>query len=76
MNYWELFDLKSDPQEMTSVFGKPEYAAVQAELEKELARLRTELKVPEQDPIEADTRANAPQQPRRRVNPNGPAASG
>jgi arylsulfatase A-like enzyme len=76
MNYWELFDLKSDPQEMTSVFGKAEYAEVQAELEKELAKLRAELKVPEKDPIEADTRARAPQPPRRRVNPNGPAASG
>ena len=26
---WELFDLKTDPQELTSVYGKPEYADVQ-----------------------------------------------
>jgi arylsulfatase A-like enzyme len=52
-NYWELFDRKTDPNEMTSVYGKPEYAAAQKELEAELARLRTELKVPDQDPPEA-----------------------
>jgi arylsulfatase A-like enzyme len=50
MNYWELFDLQKDPHEMTSVFGKPEYAAQQKELETELARLRKELKVPDPDP--------------------------
>lgn len=50
--YWELFDLKKDPHEMKSVFGKPEYARAQAELERELSRLRRELKVPEQDPSE------------------------
>jgi arylsulfatase A-like enzyme len=52
LDYWELFDLKKDPREMRSVFGKPEYAAVQAELEAELARLRAELKVPSADPPE------------------------
>jgi arylsulfatase A-like enzyme len=50
MNYWELFDLQKDPHELKSVFGDPEYAAVGAELEKELARLRKELKVPAVDP--------------------------
>jgi arylsulfatase A-like enzyme len=49
-DYWELFDLKTDPKEMTNVFGKPEYAKVQKELEEELARLRTSLKVTETDP--------------------------
>lgn len=49
-NYWELFDLKTDPKEMTSVYGKPDYAKVQKELETELARLRKELKVPDPDP--------------------------
>ena len=38
---WELFDLKKDPREMTNVYGKPEYAKVQKELEAELKRLRT-----------------------------------
>ena len=50
--YWELFDLKSDPKELTSVHGKPDYAKVQKELEAELARLRHELKVPDPDPPE------------------------
>ncbi len=44
---WELYDLEQDPQEMKSVYGDPAYAEVQAELKQELARLRQELKVPE-----------------------------
>ena len=51
-DYWELFDTKADPQELTSVYGKPEHAAAQKELEAELARLRKELKVPDADPPE------------------------
>ena len=47
---WELFDTKTDPLELTSVYGKPEYAEVQAELHAELERLRAELKVPDPDP--------------------------
>jgi arylsulfatase A-like enzyme len=50
MNYWELFDVQKDPKELKSVFGKPEYAAQQKELDVELARLRKELKVPDPDP--------------------------
>jgi len=37
---WELFDLERDPDEHRSVYGDPEYAAVQAELTTELARLQ------------------------------------
>ena len=44
---WELFDLEKDPHEMKSVYADPEYAAVVKELKAELARLRAELKVPE-----------------------------
>ena len=47
---WELYDLKSDPKELKSVYGDPDYAEVQKRLEGELARLRRELKVPAQDP--------------------------
>ena len=50
VDYWELYDLKEDPQELRSVYDQTEYAAVQKELHTELTRLRTELKVPEQDP--------------------------
>ena len=49
-DYWELFDLKEDPQELRSVYGNTEYAETQKKLEKELQRLRTELKVPEKNP--------------------------
>ena len=49
VDYWELFDLKDDPREMTSVYGRPEYAEIQKQLLTELERLRTELKVPEKD---------------------------
>jgi len=51
-DYWELFDLKTDPQELKSVYGTPKYAEIQKELETELARLRKELKVPDPDPAE------------------------
>ncbi len=51
-NYWELFDLKKDPRELQSVYGRPEYATVQRELEIELGRLRGELAVPDPDPAE------------------------
>jgi arylsulfatase A-like enzyme len=54
MNYWELFDLRQDPHELTSVYGKKEYAEVQKDLERQLERLRGELKVPTQDPPASD----------------------
>jgi arylsulfatase A-like enzyme len=47
---WELYDLEKDPHELVSVYGKPEYATVQADLTAELARLRTELQVPPNKP--------------------------
>jgi len=52
VDYWELFDRKTDPLELKSVHGRTEYASAQKELENELARLRKELKVPEKDPPE------------------------
>ena len=42
---WELYDLKKDPQEQGSVYGAPAYAKTTRNLEKELIRLRKELKV-------------------------------
>lgn len=47
---WEMFDLQADPKELKSVYSDPSYAKERARLEAELARLRAELKVPEQDP--------------------------
>lgn len=49
---WELFDLKTDPREMRSVYDDPKYAPVRKELLEELARLRKVLKVPDPDPAE------------------------
>lgn len=54
IDYWELFDLKADPQELKSVWADPKYADTRKELEAELARLRKELKVPDPDPKETE----------------------
>ncbi|PHR93054.1 MAG: sulfatase [Blastopirellula sp.] len=40
LDEWELFDLKKDPMEMKSVYGSDGYRKVQADMEKELVRLR------------------------------------
>jgi arylsulfatase A-like enzyme len=56
MNYWELFDNKADPNEMRSMYGAEDYAKVQKELHTELTRLRTELKVPNQDAEDSQIR--------------------
>jgi arylsulfatase A-like enzyme len=53
-DYWELFDLQNDPRELTSVYDAADQSETRKQLEAELARLRRELKVPEQDPPEAD----------------------
>lgn len=42
--YTELFDLRKDPYQLTNVSEKNEYAAVKAELEKQLKALKAELK--------------------------------
>ena len=44
---WELFDLSSDPNELTSVYDDPAYAQVRGRLERELERLRTSYQVPD-----------------------------
>ena len=46
-NEWELFDLREDPREMKSVYGKPQYASVEADLKNDMTRLCRELKIPE-----------------------------
>ncbi len=48
-DYTELFDLKKDPQEMTSVFANPDYAKTRQDLEEQLTKLRKDLAVPEVD---------------------------
>jgi arylsulfatase A-like enzyme len=51
--YWELFDTKADPRELTSIYGKPEVAKEQEHLHAELKRLRKELDVTDTDPAAA-----------------------
>jgi arylsulfatase A-like enzyme len=49
-DYWELYDREKDPHELRDVIRDPAYAKTRTELERELARLRRELKVPETIP--------------------------
>lgn len=44
VNEWELFDLKSDPRELKSVYAEPARAGVVAKMKAELSRLRAEYK--------------------------------
>ncbi len=37
---WEMYDLKTDPNEMNNIYDDPEYAEVQADLHKRLEELR------------------------------------
>jgi arylsulfatase A-like enzyme len=43
LNQWELYDLKTDPQELRNVYADPAFAAVREALKAELFRLRKEL---------------------------------
>ena len=49
-DYWEMFDREKDPLELKSVYNDPEYRTTRVQLEKEITRLRQELKVPEETP--------------------------
>ena len=58
---WELYNLEKDPNELNSVYGKLEYAALTKELKNELNRLRKLYKVPVDDrPL-----TKAPRTPRK-----------
>ncbi len=43
-DYWELFDLKTDPDELNNIYGDPRSARVVADLKRELNRLRRQFK--------------------------------
>ncbi|MEO0510460.1 MAG: sulfatase [Verrucomicrobiota bacterium] len=43
---WELYDTKTDPNEMQNQYHNPEYARVVARMKQELAHLRENYKVP------------------------------
>jgi len=55
LDQWELFDLENDPQEMQSVYGQPDYAGPRQRMLDELARLRSELEVVSNDPVELES---------------------
>lgn len=40
---WELYDLRTDPQEMRNEYSNPKYAATIRELKAELKQLREDL---------------------------------
>lgn len=42
--FWELYDLRKDPKELSNLYGNPKYAKVQKELHAELTRLRKHYK--------------------------------
>jgi len=44
---WELYDLKTDPRELHSVYADPDYAETVQSLKAELTRLRAHYEVPE-----------------------------
>jgi len=49
VDYWELYDNVKDPLELRNMLGHPGYETVEKELKLEVARLRKELRVPEDD---------------------------
>jgi arylsulfatase A-like enzyme len=53
MDSWELFDLRNDPRELRNAVDDEANRKVVDELKAEVARLRTELKVPASPPPEA-----------------------
>jgi arylsulfatase A-like enzyme len=52
-DYWELYDRRKDPLELRDCSADPANAEVVLQLKAELARLRTELKVPTETPPSA-----------------------
>lgn len=41
--YWELYDLRSDPQELRNVIAEPQYAEVAAELKAQLIQMKQQV---------------------------------
>lgn len=54
VNEWELYDLQFDPYELNNVYSNPAYQRVRNQMRAELKRLRSELRVPDQDPPEIE----------------------
>lgn len=60
VNEWELYDLKTDPQELKNIYGKIEMKDTQSRLKSELDKLRYKYQVPQKDPKLADAPAGMP----------------
>jgi len=43
-DYWELFDLETDPHELRNLYGDPTYGGLREKLKQELARLREQYR--------------------------------
>lgn len=41
---WELYDIKTDPDEMKNVYSDPAYASIKTDLHKRLAKLMVKYK--------------------------------
>ena len=50
LDEWGLYDRVKDPDELRSFYDDPAYQSVRQDLERELAKLRKELQVPDPDP--------------------------
>ena len=46
INWWELYDMKTDPSEMHNLYGQPEYESVVNELKEELQKLQEQYNDP------------------------------
>ena len=64
---WELFDREADPNELRNAIGDPSNAKVVSDLKAEVARLRSELKVPASPPPEATGQSTRPASKKKAV---------
>ncbi|SDB27213.1 uncharacterized sulfatase [Flavobacteriaceae bacterium MAR_2010_188] len=55
IDQWELYDLKSDPQELTNLYDSASYGDIQAKLKVTLDSLQKEYKVTDKEFEQADT---------------------
>ena len=40
---WELYDLSTDPNELTNLYGNPEYSKIQNDLKSKLEQIRADI---------------------------------
>ena len=49
IDVWEMYDLKTDPEEQHNIYNSPEYASIQKELHARLKELQAEYKVTDKE---------------------------